>query len=221
MRKVYQPEKRTLPIAMAVLMGVGVTGVLFGILPFTHIIATPSRTLELRKAAVADLPPPPQEETPPPQEEEKNVEDVKPQLADAPPQQNLNLSVDLELAVGTGGALAMGNLASALNQESGGQELNAFSVADLDKPPVLMASVSPEYPATLRKAKVEGSVVIVFLLDESGRVEEAKVESASRPEFETPALNAVKKWKFKPGEREGAAVKTHMRLPIRFKIQNS
>lgn len=222
MRKVYQNEKGTSGFALSVLIGVGITGVLFAIIPFSHIIAKPTRALELRKASAAELPPPVEEQTQEaPPEEKKQEEEAKPQLADAPPQQQMNLNVDLEVAVGTGGALAMGNLASSLATEGAANDLAAFSVADLDKAPVLVASVSPEYPRDLRKAKVEGSVVLVFLLDESGRVDDARVETSSRPEFERPAIDAVKKWKFKPGEREGAAVKTHMRLPIKFKISNT
>ena len=45
MRKVYQNEKSVAGLAMAIMAAVGVTGVLFGILPFTHIIAHPSRSL--------------------------------------------------------------------------------------------------------------------------------------------------------------------------------
>ena len=207
---------------VSVLAGAGLSAVLFGILPFSHMIAQPKSALELRTTQVAELPETVEPETPPEApEDQPPEEEVKPQLAEAAPEQDLNLSVDLEVPVGTGGALAMGNLASSLAAEQTAGDLAGFSVADLDKAPVLVAAVTPDYPRDLRQAKVEGSVVLVFLLDEGGRVDDVRVESSSRPEFEKPALEAVKKWKFKPGMREGTAVKTHMRLPIRFKISSS
>ncbi len=60
-----------------------------------------------------------------------------------------------------------------------------------------------------------------FLLTEDGRVEDPRVENSARPEFEKPALEAVRRWRFKPGMKDGAAVKTHMRLPMRFRVANS
>ena len=91
-------------------------------------------------------------------------------------------------------------------------------MSDLDKAPTVMASVSPVYPTDLRKKRVEGSVTIVFLLDENGRIEDARVENSTHPGFEQPALNALRKWKFKPGTKDGGSVKTHMRLPMVFRI---
>ena len=120
------------------------------------------------------------------------------------------------IAVGTGGALA------GFGQFGGGDEgeglLGLFDVADLEKKPELISSIPPQYPAELRKAKVEGAVTIVFVLGEDGRVEEPRIENSSRPEFEKPALDAVRRWKFKPGMKDGEAVRTYMRLPIRFRV---
>jgi protein TonB len=98
--------------------------------------------------------------------------------------------------------------------------LDIFSMEDLEKKPELVAAVPPQYPPEMRKAKVEGVVTIVCVLDESGRVEDPRVEASSRPEFERPALDAVRRWKFRPGMREGEAVRTYMRLPIRFSINS-
>ena len=96
--------------------------------------------------------------------------------------------------------------------------MEAFDVADLEKRPELLASVPPQYPSELRKARIEGAVTIVFVLDESGHVEDPRVENSSRSEFERPALDAVRRWKFKPGMKDGEPVRTYMRLPIRFRI---
>jgi protein TonB len=73
------------------------------------------------------------------------------------------------------------------------------------------------YPPELRKAKIEGSVTLVFVLSEEGRVEEPRVENSSRPDFEKPALDAIRKWRFRPGEKDGQAVRTYIRVPMRFR----
>ena len=70
----------------------------------------------------------------------------------------------------------------------------------------------------LRKAKVEGVVTLVFVLDETGRVEDPRVENSTRPEFEKPALDAIRKWRFSPGQKDGQAVRTYIRVPLRFRV---
>ena len=65
---------------------------------------------------------------------------------------------------------------------------------------------------------VEGSVTLVFVLDEDGRVEDPRVENSTRPEFEKPALEAVRKWRFQPGMKDGQPVRTYIRVPIRFSV---
>jgi protein TonB len=96
--------------------------------------------------------------------------------------------------------------------------LDAFDVSDLDRRPEAISQVAPAYPSELRKARVEGTVTLVFVLGEDGRVEDPRVESASRPEFERPALEAIRKWRFKPGMKDGEPVRTYLRLPMRFRV---
>ena len=70
----------------------------------------------------------------------------------------------------------------------------------------------------LKKAKIEGIVTLVFVLNEEGRVEDPRVENASRPEFEKAALEAVRRWRFRPGEKDGKPVRTYIKQPLRFRV---
>jgi len=217
MRKVYQNQSHFARLPAAIIFGVGFTGVLFGFIPYAHRVANPNRSLELRSASVVELPPPVEEEAPPPPPEmEKPPEAApEPQLAEA--QQQIPLSADLEVALGSGGALAgFGEIRSLTAAEAMTEE--AFDVADLEKRPEPVSQVAPTYPAELRKAKVEGVVTLVFVLDETGHVEDPRVENSSRPEFEKPALEAIRKWKFSPGQKDGQAVRTYIRIPMRFRV---
>jgi protein TonB len=216
MRKVYQNEKSSTSFAVALIASIGFTGLLFGLIPFAHHINRPQRTLELRKASATDLPPP-TEDTPPPQVEEQKPPEAppEPQLAEAA--QQIPLSADLEVAMGSGGALVgFGEIRSLTAAEAVQDE--AFDVADLEKRPEAVSQVAPSYPAELRKAKVEGVVTLVFVLDETGRVDDPRVENSSRPEFEKPALDAIRKWRFSPGQKDGQPVRTYIRIPMRFRV---
>jgi protein TonB len=199
---------------------VGFTAVLFGFIPFAHRIAKPERSLELRTTSAVELPPPVEEEiAPPPPEPERAPEaEPEPQLAEV--QQQIPLSADLEVAMGSGGALAgFGEIRSLTAAEAVAED--TFDVADLEKRPEPISQVAPTYPEALRKAKVEGQVTLIFVLDETGRVEDPRVENSTRPEFEKPALDAIRKWRFSPGQKDGQPVRTYIRVPLRFRVATS
>ena len=217
MRKVYHSKSNSVGLPFAVGLSAGITALIFCILPFSHIVNKPSRTLELRKASSADLPPPAEEQAPPPPPEAEKPPEAppEPQLADAP--QQIPLSADLDVAAGSGGALAgFGDIRAVTATET--MQQDAFDVADLEKRPEAVSQVPPTYPPELRKAKIEGLVTLAFVLSEDGRVEEPRVETSSRPEFERPALEAIRKWRFKPGIKDGQAVRTYVRIPMRFRV---
>lgn len=217
MRKVYQNESKIARLPVAVIFGVGFTAVLFGFIPFAHRIAKPERSLELRSTSAVELPPPVEEEIalPPPEAEKPPEAAPEPQLAEAT--QQIPLSADLEVALGSGGALAGFGEIRSLTAAEAVQE-DTFDVADLEKRPEPVSQVAPTYPEALRKAKVEGVVTLIFILDETGRVEDPRVENSSRPEFEKPALDAIRKWRFSPGQKDGQAVRTYIRVPLRFRV---
>lgn len=220
MRRVYHPPaERKGVLVPAFLAGALALGV-FLVLPLTQMISSGVRqelTLVRIDTTQIQAPETEPDEPPPPPEEEKPAEPPPPPLADNPPPMQLNVSLDV--AVGSGGALAMG--LGGLSGADAGAALDAFDVSDLEKRPEVISQVSPVYPPELRKARIEGTVTLVFVLNEEGRVEDPRVETSSRAEFEKPALDAVRRWRFKPGMKDGAAVKTFMRLPLRFRVGNS
>lgn len=217
MRKVYQDEKSGRGLAVAVFFGVAFTALLFGFIPFAHRVNKPSSAVELVRTSVVELPPPEREESHPPEQEEEKPPEAppEPQLAETP--QQVPLSADLEVAVGSGGALAGFGEIRALTSAQEIQD-ETFDVTELEKRPEAVSQVAPAYPPELRKAKIEGTVTLVFVLSQEGRVEEPRVENSSRPEFEKPALEAIRKWRFRPGEKDGQPVRTYIRVPMRFRV---
>lgn len=217
MRKVYQNKGNSVGLLMAVAASACLTVFIFCIIPFSHIVNKPSHTLELRKTSAADLPPPVEEllQAAPPEPEQTKDAPLEPQLADT--QQQIPITASLDVAVGSGGALAGFGEVHALTAAQTIRE-ETFDVSELEKKPEALSQVAPAYPAELRKAKIEGLVTLVFILNENGRVEEPRVENSSRPEFEKPALEAIRKWRFRPGMKDGQAVRTYVRIPMRFRV---
>jgi protein TonB len=88
--------------------------------------------------------------------------------------------------------------------------------AKVDEAPAPVRTVAPDYPASLRAAKVNGVVSVVLVVDESGDVLAAEAAKSTHDDFTDPALNAIRRWKFKPAKLEGKAVKVKVTIPVRF-----
>jgi protein TonB len=217
MRKVYDSRNNPLGLSFAIGVSALLTAIIFCILPFSHLVNKPGRTLELRKTSSAELPPPVEEQAAPPPPEEQKPQETPPAPQLAESAQHIPLSADLEVALGSGGALAgFGEIRALTTAET--MQQDAFDVADLEKRPEALSQTPPTYPPELRKQKIEGTVTVVFVLSEQGRVEEPRVENSSRPEFEKPALEAIRKWRFRPGMKSGQPVRTYIRIPMRFRV---
>lgn len=220
MRKVYHIEKSSLGLTVSILFALCATATIFCVLPFTHIINKPNKSLELRKTSAADLTPAQDEklDAPPPEpEKQKEEAPPEPQLTEAP--QQISITADLDIAMGGGGALAgFGDVRNLTQAQSIKEEV--FNASELEKRPEAVSQVAPVYPTELRKLKIEGTVTLAFVLNETGRVEDARVENSSRPEFEKPALDAIRRWKFRPGMKDGQAVRTFVRVPIKFRVSS-
>ncbi|HEV8200163.1 MAG TPA: energy transducer TonB [Candidatus Polarisedimenticolia bacterium] len=152
----------------------------------------------------------------------------------APALAAMNLS-DLEAALGGGegsgggdfGGAGGGSLASGgrigvtgIGGGDGGTLDDILSAAELDGRPRPVFQATPQYPAELRKQRVEGTVNVVFFVDKDGRVSNPQVETSSNPAFERPALEAVRQWRFEAGTRKGEKVAFKMRVPISFHVSS-
>lgn len=85
-------------------------------------------------------------------------------------------------------------------------------------PPRAIKVVEPIYPAALKLTKIDGNVVVEFVVDMTGRVRTPRVVSSSHPAFADFALAAVVEWRFAPGYKNGQPVNTRVRAPLVFKI---
>jgi TonB family protein len=93
-----------------------------------------------------------------------------------------------------------------------------FKINELDRQPLPRYQVPPSYPTALRTAGVSGEVVVDFLIDAEGAVRDARAAQSTQEEFEAPALEAVRQWKFDPGRKGDQAVPTRLQVPIVFTL---
>ena len=76
-----------------------------------------------------------------------------------------------------------------------------------------------KYPAEAQKNKIEGRVIVGFVVDKKGRVVNPMVERSVHPLLDAEALRVIKRMpKWKPGRVNGEPVNVKYRLPITFKL---
>jgi protein TonB len=96
-----------------------------------------------------------------------------------------------------------------------------FDINNLDQRPVARVQPGPQYPYEMSRAGISGDVVVEFIINTSGDVVDTRVVRSSHREFEVPAMQAVQKWKFKPGRKGGRAVSTRVSQLIEFNLEDA
>lgn len=88
----------------------------------------------------------------------------------------------------------------------------------VDENPVPVKTPPPHYPDSLKREGISGVVAVVIVIDEKGAIISSSIAKSSNAEFERPALDAVKGWKFKPAKKDGNPVKVRVTIPLRFNV---
>ena len=82
-----------------------------------------------------------------------------------------------------------------------------------------LVRINPQYPRNELLAGVEGWVKVRFTVEPDGSVSSPKVVESKPPRvFDSSALRAIKKWKFKPKVVNGIAVQQAGTQVIEFKL---
>ncbi|HEX9875435.1 MAG TPA: TonB family protein [Gammaproteobacteria bacterium] len=79
-----------------------------------------------------------------------------------------------------------------------------FGVSDGEYLPIV--KVAPVYPARALARKLEGHVLLEFVVTRTGVVRDVKVIESTAPLFERPAIEAALKFRYKPRVIDGEAV---------------
>jgi TonB family protein len=114
---------------------------------------------------------------------------------------------------GVGGVLG-GVAGGVVGGVAGGVE---GGVARTIRAPKLIKEVQPIYPAEVRKAGIEGTVIIEATTDAYGRVASARI-LRSVPALDQAALDAVRQWNYEPMVVNGVPRPVVFTVTIRFKL---
>jgi TonB family protein len=121
------------------------------------------------------------------------------------------------------GALMVG--ATELKAQAQPDTTAALAESAVQERPALVPNScqAPQYPMQLRQARVEGHVLLRFVVDETGRVEpnSVNVVSATHSRFEAPARQAMATCRFRPARFNDRAVRVTVVAPVDFRLPRS
>lgn len=119
---------------------------------------------------------------------------------------------------GKGGGVGSGSGAGFGPGSGGGTGGGAFRVGGGVSAPSVLFKVEPEYSEEARKAKFQGTVVLAIVVDPSGKARDIRVIRPLGLGLDEKAIEAVMKWRFKPGLKDGAAVPVQATVEVNFRL---
>lgn len=210
-RRGLDPTGVTLSLAMCGVIGFGLT------------LATPNiaRQIEtvLKIKAIPLTPDPPPIDQPKPQPETKTLKPVP-----TPPRDSIDMTkstVTPAAGAETGPLIEL----PPTNTLTAGTGTEIGTVIPPHTPVVrgptldsrYMDSFQPAYPSDMRLGEREGRVVVRVLIGTDGRVKDVQqVSAASASFFEATRKQALAKWRFKPGTKDGVAIEAWHTMAVRF-----
>jgi TonB family protein len=119
---------------------------------------------------------------------------------------------------GSGGGIGSGDGAGLGPGSGGGFGGGAFRVGGGVSQPAVIYKVDPEYSEEARKAKYSGTVLLQLVVDVDGRAKNIKVVKGVGLGLDEKAIEAVQKWKFSPGKKNGSPVPVYATVEVNFRL---
>lgn len=118
---------------------------------------------------------------------------------------------------GRGGGIGPNNGPSA-GDGPGGRIAGGQSSLGLFRPPIVVQKVEPEFTEEARKARLQGTVILVADIDERGRVQNVRLRVGLGLGLDERAIEAVAKWRFRPATQNGKPIRQPAVIEVHFHL---
>ena len=119
---------------------------------------------------------------------------------------------------GSGGGIGSGKGGGLGPGSGGGMGGGVYRIGGGVSAPALLFKVEPEYSEEARKAKFQGTVVLYVVVDEKGQPRDLKVVRPLGLGLDEQAIEAVQRWRFRPGQLNGKAVSVAATIEVNFRL---
>jgi TonB family protein len=118
---------------------------------------------------------------------------------------------------GTGSGVGAGNRAGYGPGDGAGAD-SVFKVGGDVTAPELRVQIDPEYPEKARVQRLQGAVLLSIEVWPDGRAHNVRVERGLGLGLDERAVEAVRKWEFEPGTKDGEPVRVVCRVEVIFQL---
>jgi len=122
------------------------------------------------------------------------------------------------IGTGSGGGVGPGKGPGFGPGEGGGIGGGVYRVGGGVSPPIPLYKIEPEYSEMARKAKFQGTVVLSIIVDVDGLAKNIKVVRPLGLGLDEKAIEAIVKWRFRPGMKDGKPVATYATVEVNFRL---
>ena len=85
-------------------------------------------------------------------------------------------------------------------------------------PPSVIYKVDPDYSEEARTEKYSGTVLLSVIVGTNGQARDMKVISSLGFGLDEKAIEAVQKWRFRPGLKDGKPVAVAAQIEVDFRL---
>jgi TonB family protein len=117
---------------------------------------------------------------------------------------------------GTHGGPGSGDIGTGTRGPDG--DATAYSMGRGVTAPSVLSKVDPEYSEEARKAKYSGAVMLSIVVNTDGRADSIKVIKSLGMGLDEKAIEAVERWRFRPGTKDGAPVRVRAQVEVNFRL---
>jgi TonB family protein len=125
------------------------------------------------------------------------------------------LTVERRGGSGSGDRAPLSNGSDFGSGQGGG---GAYRVGGGVSAPALIYKVEPEYTEEARTAKYQGTVILYVEIDPNGKAANIEVKRSLGLGLDEKAIEAVRKWKFRPGYKDGNPVTVFATIEVNFRL---
>ncbi len=97
-------------------------------------------------------------------------------------------------------------------------DIEIFNIEDLERKPRALFQIEPVYPYDLKNRRIEGWVLLEWVITDRGRVTSVRAIQYSHREFVQPSIDSISKSKWEPGEISSKAVNTRVRQKFTYNL---
>lgn len=76
----------------------------------------------------------------------------------------------------------------------------------------------PEYTDRARRKKINGNIVVSFIVTQEGRVRNPEIKRGLDKDLDQQALATVSKWRFEPALKDGKPVEVRLNAELTFRL---